>query len=49
MSMASKVGTGTHCGIVAIVGGFFPRFFQVGFELFDSLVKSGIIAETLRL
>lgn len=38
-----------HCSIVAIVGGFFPRFFQVGFELFNSLVESGIIAETLRL
>lgn len=40
---------GAHCGIVAIISGFLSRFFQICFELFDSLVKSGIITETLRL
>ncbi|SRR6266702_1957856 len=35
--------------IIAIIGGFFPRLFQISFQLLDDLVEGGIIARTLRL
>jgi hypothetical protein len=39
----------THCDLVAVIGGFFPCFFQVGFELLDSLIEGSIVIETFRL
>ena len=35
--------------IIAVVGSFFPRLFQVGFEFLDGLVEGSVIAETFRL
>jgi len=38
-----------NCDLVAVVGGFLPCLFQVGFELLDSLIEGSIIIETFRL
>jgi hypothetical protein len=38
-----------HHDVIAIVGGFLARFFQVSLQLLDGLVESTIIAETFRL
>jgi hypothetical protein len=35
--------------VIAVVGSFFPRLFQVGFEFLDGLIEGTIIAETFRL
>ncbi len=35
--------------VIAVVGSFFPRLFQVGFEFFDGLVEGSIVAKTFRL
>jgi len=40
---------GAHRDLVAIVGGFLSCFFQISFELLDSLIKRSIIIETFRL
>ena len=40
---------GAYYDIIAVVGSFFPRLFQVGFEFLDGLVEGSVIAETLRL
>jgi hypothetical protein len=41
--------TDAHHDVVAVIGGFLPCFFQVGFELLDSLIKGCIVIETFRL
>jgi hypothetical protein len=38
-----------HCDLVAVVGGFLPCLFQVGFELLDSLIERSIVIEAFRL
>jgi hypothetical protein len=35
--------------VIAVVGSFFPRLFQVSFEFLDSLVEGSIVTETFRL
>jgi hypothetical protein len=41
--------TRAHRDLVPVVGGFLPSFFQVSFELLNSLIKRSIITETFRL
>jgi hypothetical protein len=38
-----------HHNVIAIVGGFLARFFQVSLQLLDGLVEGSIVAETFRL
>ena len=40
---------GAHNDVITIVGSFLPCFFQVSFELLDSLVKGSIIIKAFRL
>ena len=40
---------GAYNDVITIVGSFLPCFFQVSFELLDSLVKGSIIIKAFRL
>ena len=40
---------GAHNDVITIVGSFLPCFFQVSFELLDSLVKGSIVIKAFRL